>query len=402
MVDQEQRIARIREIIMAGRYEQAFDLCTAADGLPPQAEGIDARILYAGALALFGLGHILQSEDWIHLHGRRSKNQVDQLYLVAYLELHKGHPERALLCWTRILQLDPGDTFADRLIEKIRSSENQVLNLIREPDNFLRFVPLEIMESNKHATSARQSKANHNLKTKKSEVFWRDPFWRLIGIIILFVLSLLVSLYFLHDLLQIFRPDPYAHLEESLPRTPGSGNVVRLQEYEEDQPRFEYIDKEEALTEFKKARQYIVAGKVNRARYLLGKIELSNANFQIKERAIQLRDAIPYTDLDTFRDPISLQDLMQEPYMYRGAQLHWQARILQEPDEQDKVLRYILNVHGAADLNILGLYRIDANDTQTIFLRELKKGDQIDIFGDFYSLRDKNLILHLREIRKVR
>mgnify|MGYP001796918737 CR=1 FL=1 len=127
----------IRRAIFEGRFDEAYQLCERVR--EKQGERTGPAILYAGAVALFGLGHVHQSEEWVEAHGEATRYSAEHLYLAAYLEIHKRQSERALLLWTRILQIDPSQTFADGLIARLRGGEESVLKEVRDPAAFQRY-----------------------------------------------------------------------------------------------------------------------------------------------------------------------------------------------------------------------------------------------------------------------
>ncbi|MCR9142757.1 MAG: hypothetical protein NXI24_10935 [bacterium] len=328
----------LRSALFEGRYEEAFQ--KARDLREARGEGTDPGTLYAGACALFGLGHILQAEEWVEAHGARSKYRGEHLYLAAYIELHKDHHERALLYWTRIVQDDPSETFADALIDKLKRGEQRVRQELNQPGAFLRYVPLEAVDSHAGPGAAQADgtapRAEANLR--RSWLRWgtrtddgqrdsRDGYWWLLaGIVLLSVLSIGFGAY-LDEILGIFAPDPYSAVREDLPDVPAGGAVINPEAYADDAPRFLYPDKAAALTEYSAAREKIASGYPNQARYLLGRLELSNASFEIKERALLLRDAIPRVGPGDFRDPLDVASVIEEPYIYRDAQISWQGDV---------------------------------------------------------------------------
>ena len=115
-------IQDIRALIESSDCDLAYRKCKELSGrkgkkLP--------HVFYLGALSLFGLGHIRQAETWIDEFEKISPETVHLLYLKAYQNLHRARTDLALVCYTRILELDPSDTFADSLIEKLQEEKKQ-------------------------------------------------------------------------------------------------------------------------------------------------------------------------------------------------------------------------------------------------------------------------------------
>lgn len=329
----------LRAAIFEGRYDEAFQQARELREL--HGEQTPPGVLYAGACALFGLGHILQAEEWVEAHGGLTMYRADHLYLAAYIELHKERPERALLYWTRIVQDDPSQTFADSLIEKLKKGEQRVRLELGQPGAFLRYVPLDSIENSIGADSAKSASGKSRGTGDPEQT--RDRFWWLLaGIVFLSAMSIGFGVY-LNEIVALFAPDPYAAIRESLPDAPVRGAVIRPDSYTDDSPRFMYPEKEAALAEYREAREKIGAGFPNQARYLLGRLELSNASFEIKERVLLLRDAIPRVGRSDFRDPLDIGTVLEEPYIYRDAQVSWQGRV-QNIRRSEQGLRFDLVV----------------------------------------------------------
>lgn len=333
---------RLRTALFEGQYERAFQLARdLREANTARGQDTAPPVLYAGACALFGLGHILQAEDWVAAHGEAVMYRAEHLYLSAYVDLHKQLPERALLAWTRIVQDDPSETFADELIDRLKRGESRVYQELRQPGAFLRYVPLDPVDPPdpggqtglrraRGALAGNESEvsAKFRQRTARSGSGRRDAFWWLVaGIVLLAIPSVAVGVYF-REIVGFFGPDAYASIEEELPDAPVRGSVVRPDDFGEgDFPRFVYDSRDAALADYRAARAKIGDGLPNEARYLLGKLELSNAGFEIKERARLLRDAIPDVPRGDFRDPLDLTSILQEPYIYRDAQIDWIGRV---------------------------------------------------------------------------
>ncbi|MCB1324899.1 MAG: hypothetical protein H7A21_18075 [Spirochaetales bacterium] len=365
-------LAYLRRALFEGRYNDAYD--RAAGIRQTLRERTPARVLYAGACALFGLGHVLQAEEWVSEHGRASDFDASHMYLTGYVEIHRRRLDRALLSWTRIVQADPGETFADELIERLKRGEAEVLREVRDPSNFTRYVPLAPLD----VASAPEKPR----RTKRPRI--RDAYRRLVLVLILLGLAGLGAVFLGTRLLELLRPDPYAGLLEELPRAPSGGTVTDPDRFEDEPPRFTYPDREAALDDYRNAREKIGAGLVNQARFLLGRLELSNASFEIKERARLLRDSIPTAPYSDFRDPISVRELVEEPYLYRGAQVLWTGTA-ENATRSEGVLRFDFRPGPEAgpvpDRRVIVLYSVDDARRSEQALDQVPEEGPIEVFG---------------------
>jgi len=358
--------SEIRLALEEQRYDEAFRLCQSVK----KKEG-HPMVLFYGACALFGLGHIRQAEKWVEDHARLLPRSVLQLYLRAYLHLHRNEFDRALLCYTSILELDPSDTFADSLIERMKSGEGTLHKELTRSGAFLRFIPLR-------ALLEREDHREEHLHAESSPGKDRFPFLAILYLMMGLV-AIGISVYVIPDL---FGKWNFKKLD--LPETPASGTVIPPVEFVDAKPRFVYQNRDEAIEDYNRARESIRSGYVNRARLLLGKIELSNSSFEIKERASLLRDFIPLVELAEFRDPLSPDEVADEPFLYRGAQVKWQGRIVSvETDQKKKAL--FLFVPGNTSRKVVihpgtGLERLPA------------KGNEAIVFGIFDGLDDAKQI----------
>jgi hypothetical protein len=108
-----------------------------------------------------------------------------------------------------------------------------------------------------------------------------------------------------------------------LPEVPSYVTLSQKNKESSKEDMFYYKKPEDAISDFKKAVALIKEDKVNQARFLLGRLELSNVNFEFKERVLLLREAIPVVDWDDFKDKVSYEDYLKESYIYRDAQVEW-------------------------------------------------------------------------------
>ena len=337
-----QQLAVARQHLEQGQYKETFLLCQQSRQMA--GNFMAKEFLYTGACALFGLGHVHQAEQWMQEHKSGAKQDSSYLYLTAYLALHRGQPEQALLDWTSILQLDPSQSFADQLIERIKRSERQVLEEISIPDRFSRYIPLYFTKD--HSSS---NKARHILQRQRNakrqgqglglgleiEERFRSSKLRMPALLALLGLLLGGVLFFILDKNEEWKPARLLaflgfkekNLDLNLPKAPSRGTLIFPEQYQGDPPPFIYKERSTLLADYEEARRKVLAGRVNQARLILGRMELSNASFEIKERILLLRASIPFLERDDFHDPLTIQQVQAKPYLYRGAQIFWQARL---------------------------------------------------------------------------
>ena len=335
---------------------------------------VPAEVLYYGCLGLFGLGHVQQAAEWIDAHGEATNFSTANLYLEALLHLHRRQVDEALGCWTGIVQSDPAETLADILIERIKSEEERTLRELEIPSSFEEFVPLPYARQAAHRPGRkfhqpRKQKRKAPAQSGVSNEFDAEGDGRpragrrfapgriiaqvigmpgvVPGLVAIAVLAgVLIAVVYLVP--GAFRPVNWSGvLEDRLPAPPSGGSVIPAARLPEE-PRFEYGDRDGVLAEYNRARQLALQGRPNQARFLLGKIELSNATFEIKERALLLRDSLPYLRIEHFEDALTPDQVFTSPYLLRGSQVHWRGRV-SEPTVGDEALRFGLTQAIAVD-----------------------------------------------------
>ncbi|MDH5654828.1 MAG: hypothetical protein OEZ34_02900 [Spirochaetia bacterium] len=310
-------VREIRELIESTEYDTAFRKCKEISEkkgkLPPQ-------IFYYGALSLFGLGHIRQAETWVENFERYSSDSVHALYLKAYQSLHRGKTDEALLCYTRILERDPSDTFADSLIERLRRGEKSIQRELEIPENFRNYFP----GFNEEISDPPMSGLPRSRDGFRPAVI----FFIFLGVLLIGIAAYTVP--------KLFEKKHFSQFHDKLPEMPSSGSVIPADEYVDERPRFIYESSKDALKDYAAARNLILDGRVNSALRTIGKIELSNAGFEIKERATLLREFIPFINPDQFQDHVTIEEILSEPFILRGAQVIWSGKAVsvQKLDER--------------------------------------------------------------------
>ncbi len=272
------------------------------------------QILYLGSCALFALGHIHQSEEWVEGYGETSRKDALYFYLKAYIELHRKKVDEALLSWTSILQIDPSEILADQLIERLKRHEKEVLSEINHSENFHYYVPIHVFQNFNHESRSNSDDTKGYINVFKIFFFNR---------------KVLVSLLFLNVFGFLGFKYSYIFLTPKVPLIPSpqSGSVVPLERYEKERPIFIFKDSKQVVLHFERARNLIENLQVNQGRVLLSQIENSNASFEFIERAKLLREAIPILQLKNFKDNISIEELSQAPHLYNEAQIFWTASL---------------------------------------------------------------------------
>lgn len=380
----------IQMLVERGEYDKSFKMCKKNLNIKD-----DPALYYFAALSLFGLGHIHQSEKYIEKHGLLSEYSTSYLYLCAYLELHKNHFDRSLLYWTRIVNSDPSDTFADALIEELKTSSNNIQSKISNPARFSHFVPVQYFE----LISDGPPSNNPDIKSGSRIVKASLPYKKIVLYPVLLILAATI-LYAINH--QYFIIDKFIKLsglaDDKLPEIPAAGSVTPENHFTDDKPRFFYGDHQEVIREFKKARKLIIENKPNQARFYLGKIELSNASFEIKERALQLRESIPRSYKNNFIDTITIDQVMKEPYIYRGADVLFTGTIENTANTVENIQRMDVTIDGQESRHFLILYDFGAQ-TGHKKITGLKKDVKIEIFGVFHNKKAKKAIFHASNIK---
>lgn len=375
-------LEELQQSLYAGNYEQAFAVArqlreSGGEATPP-------AVLYAGACALFGLGHVLEAQEWVERHGERTRYDADHLYLAAYLELHRQRVDQALLLWTRIIQLNPADTFADSLIERARRGDAALAHELRTAGAFTRFVPLP---------GAAPGAERREAKARRP----RTAAPLVIATVLVLALAAVALGFYFDRIVRLVIGDRFEAALNELPAPPSQGSVLPESAYGDERPRFVYATRDEALAEYNKARQMIGQAQVNRARLALGRIELSNASFEIKERALLLRDAIPLAlEAEELRDSVSAAQILKEPYLLRGAQVLWKGRATQVR-RSGPALSLRLALVDLPEAEVVALFA-GADDEAAPSIQD---GDLVQVFGDLGGVRGTRLTVQAREISRI-
>ena len=346
---QRRELQAIWEKISNQEYHKAFRLCQ--NIRKKRNLATNSEILYAGCCSLFGMGHIHQAEEWVKEYGETVKYAPSWLYLEAYRELHQGHTEKALLYWTDILQKDPSQTFADALIVRLKEDESKIHKDLKNPSSFRSYVPYSFLEDKLKPIRRNRRKlyppylnlAKNTVKKKREpwlRFFYGLLFLSLLGIISSLSLIFRSNLSSFHPTLLLSKLLDGTKNKDIFPEIPFSGDIIPKEDYQNEIPRFLYSSKKELMEDYLRAKLLAREGKVNQARYLLGRIEISNANFQVKERILIFRSLLPMIPFYKFHDPVDPHQLYQEPYLYRGAQILWMGKFLSK-----KGILYFYPIH---------------------------------------------------------
>ncbi len=420
----DKELSLLQKMLQERRYEETFQLCRQLreqfKRSPP------AELLFAGSCALFGLGHIHQAGEWVEALKTGAGNSSLYLYPAAWLELHRGQFNRALLFWTAIVQADPSQVFADSLIERLKNREAEIDRDINRPEAFSRYVPLTLLEAKEQGEGVGGSLFSNlfvSLFTRLRYSYRRrgwaqrggsaKPAFGLLASLAIAALGAAAIFYVtLSDYSwRSLQQDIGSQIlgngggrsafsdERLLPLAPTSGTVVSAEQYSDERPRFIFADRQAALEAYNRARSLILKKRVNQARYILGKLELSNASFEIKERALLLRSMIPTVPRDQFNDPLHLPTAEAESYIYRDAQILWRGEItsLQHGDE---TLRFRLLPKRGEDREIIALYSPGREGQREP--EKLQLGAVVEIFGHLRRLDGDKLLVEVAEYTKIR
>ena len=348
-----ERLSQARVALGAGAFDEAFALCND----PPRSSGqsdlslltapasatpssLEADRLLLGAYALFGLEHVHQAADWVGDYGR-IRPDASFLYMQALLHLHAREPDQALLKWTRILQDYPSETLADRLIEKLRVGEAGLQRDILTRGALWEFLPpvgertASNAEASSHAVEGSRPYRSSGSSRLLLASLWpsarRFALVFAIGVLAAGLVGVLAARFGPGLVSWWGRPDPYRHLERTLPGPPEGGSVTPVEKMEGGPAPNVYSSRDEVALDLRRARSLIVEGHANQARRLLARIELSNASFELKERARLLRDMIPAVSREDFRDPLSRAEAARHAAEYGGGEVLWRGRVARGP-----------------------------------------------------------------------
>lgn len=323
----------IASLMLEGRFGEAYRKCDQAlrgdsGGGQKSKVASDADFFrIAGAVSLLGLGHIRQAEEWT---ANVESTDPAFYYIEALIHLHAGRTHEALLCYTRLIDEDPSDTFADRLIEKLRAHPDEIVSEVQETA-IGRYLPIKHWFGEdgliKRKTEEKPvSPPLDRLRARfKSIRFTAKPVrWVMAGSIAFLLLVAAIFLY-----LKFGNRDH--DLAERLPDPPTQGTIIPLSELKKDEVRFTFDSRKEVIDQYELARRKVIDARVNEARVLLNEIDLSNAGFELKERALLLKQMIPYIAPSRFSDNVEIQKVVEDPDLYQGVQVLWPGEIVNEP-----------------------------------------------------------------------
>lgn len=346
--------------LKAEKFESAFRY---ADAVVKQGEsGFHPDFVYGGCVALFGLGHIQQARSWAAHYEQLQPGSAKSLYLQAFISLHARKSDEALLTLTRIIQVDPGDTFADRLISKIKRGQDRILDELEEPGALFRFVPLP--DLNRHdpellrpaGVSGRMSRRFLKILTAVLSVF-------ILGTVS--GTGIFLYRYF---------TNPFTGLLDDLPVIPDATTVLPPDAGETE---FRYESQADATSDFQRARQLIASGRVNQGRNVLAKIERSNADFLLRDRATLLRQSIPVIEAAWFDDPVSPAQYLNDPFAYRDADILWSGRIEKLSTDEESGIQTFSFYPAGAGFRMQAVYPYQKRGK-----KPLQKGEnQVELFG---------------------
>ncbi|MCE9598212.1 MAG: hypothetical protein K8S54_09620 [Spirochaetia bacterium] len=314
---------RVCALMLSRSYGEAFRLC---DQVVRAAKKRDKFFHLAGAVSLLGLGHVRQAEEWTE---QAEFTDPEFFYVDALIHLHAGRSSEALLCYTRVINADPSDTFADKLIERLRAEPEELQHEVSESP-IERYLPLRSWFSDQGR--ARQSEGqpiaiDFGDRFKVVQSFFSGRVVRYAGMVLglAVVLTAAVFLYFR------FMRGPLADLAEKLPEPPAQGTIIPMSELKNVEVRIQFENRKDVVDQYSLARQKILEGRVNEGRVLLNEIEYSNAGFEIKERSSLLKQMIPYIPGKAFQDNVEIQKVIDDPALYQGVQVDWPGTIEMDP-----------------------------------------------------------------------
>lgn len=319
---------RVCALILNRSYGEAFRLC---DQVIRSAKKRDKFLHLAGAVSLLGLGHVRQAEEWTE---QAEFTDPEFFYVDALIHLHAGRTSDALLCYTRVINADPSDTFADKLIERLRAEPEELQHEVSESP-IERYLPLRAWYSEQGRV--RQVEAESGRRDFAERFSWlksifpsaanRSRILRLAGFAALLLVVLAVGFFLYFK----FMRGPLADLAEKLPEAPAQGTIIPMSELKNVDVRFQFETRKEVVDQYLLARQKVLEGRVNEGRVLLNEIEYSNAGFEIKERSSLLKQMIPFIPTKSFEDNVTIQQITDDPAIYQGVQVDWPGTIEMDP-----------------------------------------------------------------------
>lgn len=436
MSRQSNKCAQALKALQEGRHQEALELANRT---------LDEGDLHGAFIAAVASAGMERPDDFrIYLESAyRATPDLSYLrYLAAYSRLLEDDLEAAIYEWTRIVDLPEG-WLAKELLARARKGKDLAAQarqkfsdfyLLPETDEILRS---SLLHQKPQPQPQPQSQSQSQYERRFDPVAAPPPkekinffsnfinraafalmqFFRRRGrglIISLLVLTLPIGAYFVFknvslSQLSLFQDDPSRasswrdldlgdHLHVIDPKdSQAPGELKRF--------LYEYKDKESLGADFELAKESIAEGRVNKARFLLQRIMLSNADFQTKEKSRIFISFIPEPSYQDFSDPLFPTAIMENPSFYTGALVLWQGRTIKF-EQTDGGRRLRLQVRdGDKDYIAEAFLKSEEEDSHWRPYEDFQEksdasaGSEAVIYGKFKGLVGADKIIYLEPIR---
>jgi hypothetical protein len=289
-----------------------------------------------------------------------SPDAVSALLGLAAIHFRRHENEEAIKRWLEVLELDPGNTVAQRGMEILRRglSQEKLQEFIDTGKVRVLYPPLPARGRGVGAT-----------------------------IITLVLLAACGAVYL-----------AVKFLPQRTPERPGVSGI----DIPADLPRltdtgsdFTYmLTENDVRGAFKKAKAYLLAYRDNMATVEINRILLSNAAVPVKERATMLKGFVTRPDFLTLKDSFPYTTVAAEPALYDGCSVSWRGKIANLKIDKNAIT-FDLLVGYDKEKELQGIVPVNLG-----FAADLENGGGLEVLGQI-SCHTAKLSLNAISLHKL-
>jgi len=297
----------------------------------------DKKNFWAYYLASVAAGY-LQDNDKLILYHDKAKELNQQSvflhYISAYIHLAEGNHERALWEWTRLIDFPEG-WLARNLIEKERKGTDLYSKASEGNISYFIVLPEHLAELSDDALVNNLDEMETLSPERRRSFGIKKVFLSLIIFVSFIYLFYTGYNRFFNKKNEMTIPKwEKLHLDNSALVIPPENSKKSL---------YIYKDREMLLDDFESAKEMLNKKKINKARFLLQRILLSNADFQSKEKSKIFLNFIDTPEHENFNDPVLPSEIFSTQEFYTNSIVLWEGDVI-DSREVDKGKEFQLDI----------------------------------------------------------